>query len=234
MRSYDRAMPEELNRVLTDHAASLLLCSLAGGGGHAALRAGGRRGRRGGGRHGRRLRAARAAGGRRRAGPLGVERGELPPGHGAPSGQRGRSARACAPWSSCCAASRVRSSCPCTRAPARGWTRRSCWRWTASSSPRRSAIWSSWRCCWAARAVLTDSGGVQKEAYLAGMPCVTLRATTEWRETVEAGWNTLVDLDLRRRARRLWSASPPATRPPLYGDGQAGARVVEALLRIAP
>ena len=79
-----------------------------------------------------------------------------------------------------------------------------------------------------ARAVLTDSGGVQKEAYLAGVPCVTLRATTEWTETVDAGWNTLVDLDAGAALAAL-EHPPPAERPPLYGDGQAGERVVAAL-----
>jgi UDP-N-acetylglucosamine 2-epimerase (non-hydrolysing)/UDP-GlcNAc3NAcA epimerase len=79
-----------------------------------------------------------------------------------------------------------------------------------------------------ARAVVTDSGGVQKEAYLAGVPCVTLRDTTEWVETVDEGWNVLVDLDADAALAAL-ERPVPATRPPLYGDGRAGERVVAAL-----
>jgi UDP-N-acetylglucosamine 2-epimerase (non-hydrolysing)/UDP-GlcNAc3NAcA epimerase len=78
--------------------------------------------------------------------------------------------------------------------------------------------------------VLTDSGGVQKEAYLAGVLCLTLRDTTEWTETVEAGWNVLVDLDTEA-AREALARRPPPERPPLYGDGHAGERVAAALAR---
>src|SRR3954465_11324387 len=75
-----------------------------------------------------------------------------------------------------------------------------------------------------ARAVLTDSGGVQKEAYLLAVPCVTLRDTTEWVETVETGGNVCGDLD-RARARGALERRPPQERPELYGDGHAAERV---------
>lgn len=78
------------------------------------------------------------------------------------------------------------------------------------------------------RAVLTDSGGVQKEAYLASVPCVTLRANTEWVETVSTGWNTLVDLDAAAALAAL-DSTPPHEHPELYGDGHAAGRCVQAI-----
>jgi UDP-GlcNAc3NAcA epimerase len=83
-----------------------------------------------------------------------------------------------------------------------------------------------------ARAVLTDSGGVQKEAYLAGVPCVTLRANTEWVETVETGWNSLVDLNAHAALAAL-ARHTPSERPQLYGDGHAATRCVQAISSLA-
>jgi UDP-N-acetylglucosamine 2-epimerase len=85
-----------------------------------------------------------------------------------------------------------------------------------------------------AYAIATDSGGVQKEAYLSGVPCVTLRSETEWVETVEAGWNRVVGADASALATAL---ADPAfmdrgrPRPSLYGDGCSAERIVEALER---
>jgi len=82
--------------------------------------------------------------------------------------------------------------------------------------------------------VLTDSGGVQKEAYLLGVPCVTLRETTEWTETVHAGWNTLVGLDADAAQAALAKARPGGERPELYGGGRAAERVCDVLGAYTP
>ena len=80
----------------------------------------------------------------------------------------------------------------------------------------------------AARALVTDSGGAQKEAFVARVPCVTLRDRTEWVETVQAGWNVLADLDVDAVLAAL-GTSPPDQRPSPYGEGNAAARVVDVL-----
>jgi UDP-N-acetylglucosamine 2-epimerase len=80
-----------------------------------------------------------------------------------------------------------------------------------------------------ARLVLTDSGGVQKEAYWYGVPCVTLRTTSEWVETLETGWNRLVGDDADAILRAVADAGPGSTHPPLYGDGHSAERIAELL-----
>jgi UDP-N-acetylglucosamine 2-epimerase len=83
-----------------------------------------------------------------------------------------------------------------------------------------------------ARAVLTDSGGVQKEAYWYRVPCVTLRTTTEWVETLETGWNRLVPLDAQAILAAVREAAPGAGHPDLYGDGRASERIADLLCTI--
>jgi UDP-N-acetylglucosamine 2-epimerase len=80
-----------------------------------------------------------------------------------------------------------------------------------------------------ARVVLTDSGGLQKEAYWYGVPCVTMRPSTEWVDTVEAGANTLVDDDPERLVAAVRSARMPNPRPDLYGDGHTAERIADVL-----
>lgn len=80
-----------------------------------------------------------------------------------------------------------------------------------------------------ARMILTDSGGVQKEAYWFGAPCVTLREETEWVETVEAGWNVIVGADRGRILNAVRTFAPPSPRPNLFGDGNASQNIVRLL-----
>jgi UDP-N-acetylglucosamine 2-epimerase (non-hydrolysing)/UDP-GlcNAc3NAcA epimerase len=236
MRSHDRTMPEELNRVLTDHAASLLLCSSE--------------------RSAERLHAERVHGdvvvvgdvmvdvamllaprAREDLGPLraaGVEPGAylLATAHRAGNVDDPQRLRALVDLLVAMPAPVVLPLHPRTRA--RLEEARLLPALTDAGvrviPPQGYLEFTSLLVH--ARAVLTDSGGVQKEAYLAGVPCVTLRESTEWTETVETGWNTLAGLDAAA-ARAALERPPPAERPPLYGDGRAGERVVVALSRMA-
>jgi len=80
-----------------------------------------------------------------------------------------------------------------------------------------------------ARMVLTDSGGVQKEAYLLGVPCVTLREETEWPETSADGWNVLAGTEPERIVQAARRHKPSGQPPNVFGDGQAAQRMVELL-----
>jgi UDP-GlcNAc3NAcA epimerase len=237
MRSFDRSMPEELNRVLTDHAAELLLCPSEAAAVH--------------------VREERVSGRVEVVGdvmvdvalrwqPRAREDTAVPARHGV---QPGAFLLATAHRAGTVDdRDRLRALVELLRAlpapvvlPLHPRTRERLQ--TAGllgeleadegvhlSEPLGYIEFSALLC--QARAVLTDSGGVQKEAYLAGVPCVTLRANTEWTETVAAGWNTLVDLD-RDAALAALAAEPPHERPALYGDGHAAERCVQAIGSLA-
>ncbi len=80
-------------------------------------------------------------------------------------------------------------------------------------------------------AVVTDSGGYQKEAYYAGKRAVVLMPDTGWRELVEEGWNLLCPPDAKQIAHTITTALAPVPRPEnLFGEGNAGECIVEALL----
>jgi UDP-GlcNAc3NAcA epimerase len=82
-----------------------------------------------------------------------------------------------------------------------------------------------------ARLIATDSGGVQREAYFLGVPCLTLRNETEWVETVGSGWNKVVGVDPDQVFSAWQNFNPPKEHPPIFGDGTASQRIANILGR---
>jgi UDP-N-acetylglucosamine 2-epimerase len=82
------------------------------------------------------------------------------------------------------------------------------------------------------RIIATDSGGVQREAYFMGKPCLTLRDETEWTETVQVGWNKLVGVDVEKIVHGWKNFAPPAAQHPIFGDGKASEKIADILGKI--
>ncbi|MFH1453846.1 MAG: UDP-N-acetylglucosamine 2-epimerase (non-hydrolyzing) [Armatimonadota bacterium] len=80
--------------------------------------------------------------------------------------------------------------------------------------------------------VLTDSGGLQKEAYILGIPCITLRKETEWTELVKAGWNILAGTDKNKIKKAVQSFNPKRTRKKFYGTGRSADKIYRILKKI--
>jgi len=80
-----------------------------------------------------------------------------------------------------------------------------------------------------AKKILTDSGGIQKEAYCLNVPCITLRENTEWTETVEDGWNILVGSDKEKIINAVNSFEPSGSQRNVFGDGNASSKIVEII-----
>ncbi len=245
MRSFDRSMPEELNRVLTDHMSDLLLCSSAVGATNLV-----REGVLDEGVSGQGPRRIEVIGDvmvdvALRWQPRARERaGEVAQGYGVAPGEYllvtahragnvddpGRLGQLFSLLHTFAAKMPVLFPVhPRTRQRLQDaglWQELGAMAGVHLAEPLGYAEFTALLC--GARAVATDSGGVQKEAYLAGVPCITLRASTEWVETVESGWNTLVDLDPAAALAAL-EREAPVERPQLYGDGHAAERCVAAI-----
>ena len=81
------------------------------------------------------------------------------------------------------------------------------------------------------REILTDSGGIQKEAYIFKVPCITLRETTEWVETVEEGWNVLVGTESEKIVGMANDFEPKGEQRNVFGDGRASEKIAEIIRR---
>jgi UDP-N-acetylglucosamine 2-epimerase (non-hydrolysing)/UDP-GlcNAc3NAcA epimerase len=234
MRSFDREMPEELNRVLVDHASDVLLCST-----EAAMK---------------NLEAERAAGDATLVGdvmvdvsvrfrPIAEERSTVladyrlePGGYVLVTAHRAGTVDSPERLERLV---ELLEALPCTgvfpvhprtaaRLESTGLTSRLVAADHLVMTPPLGYL-DFLKLEASSRAVLTDSGGVQKEALVLGVPCVTMRDTTEWVETVESGWNVLVDVDRDAALAALAKPRPDGDPPDLYGGGRAAERVSDAL-----
>ena len=80
-----------------------------------------------------------------------------------------------------------------------------------------------------ARLIATDLGGVQREAYFLGVPCITLRDETEWVGTIQAGWNKLVGTNATTILNAWFEFKPPAQQLPIFGDGKAAVKIAHTI-----
>lgn len=85
-----------------------------------------------------------------------------------------------------------------------------------------------------ARLILIDSGGIQKEAYFFGVPCLTLRPETEWVETVQAGWNVVVGSERSLIVQEAQNMQPPKAERRAFGDGHAGECILQTIDKTMP
>jgi UDP-GlcNAc3NAcA epimerase len=239
MRSFDRSMPEELNRVLTDHASDLLLCST-----ETAVENLGREGIAGElhlvGDVMADVALAMAPRAREASGALrehGVEPGQyvLVTAHRAGNVDDPDRLRLLVDLLLALPLPVVFPVHPRTRArlAAAGELARLEGGDAVRLAPPLGYL-DLLALAAGARAILTDSGGLQKEAYLLGVPCITLRDRTEWVETVDAGWNVLVDLDRDAALAALGRRPPAGERPELYGGGRAAERICDVLDSYTP
>jgi UDP-N-acetylglucosamine 2-epimerase len=231
LRSHNRHMPEEINRVVTDHLSSLLFCptptaveQLAAEGIHAGVHLVGDV------MYDVALATAQEARGRDVLKRLGLTRKEylLCTVHRPSNTDEERSLRSIVEALRSCGRTVVFPVHPRTRKALEkhGLT---------DDLPETLVLtepldYLDFQCLlMEAAKVLTDSGGVQKEAYFFGVPCITLRDDTEWIETVEDGWNVLVGADTKEILQAIAGFNPAGTKNKSFGDGHAAERIVDIL-----